>query len=131
MSSSPDKMSEVTRIGDLYDFYGGLLTERQREVIELYHVDDLSLAEIAETLSISRQAVHDQLRRASDQLESYESALQLCSLANEQRLAWATVWDSVDALSKQVPQASLQGLHEALHTLAKTLPCSTGGEADA
>jgi len=54
-----------------------MLTEKQREFVELYYFDDLSLAEIAEQFEISRQAVHDNIRRAGAQLLDYESKLKL------------------------------------------------------
>ncbi|MDI3534729.1 MAG: uncharacterized protein PWQ82_1094 [Thermosediminibacterales bacterium] len=70
-------LAKVVRIGLLNDFYGCLLTERQAKFIELYYNDDLSLSEIAEKFSISRQGVYDILRRSVDQLEEYESKLKL------------------------------------------------------
>lgn len=61
----------------LYDFYGQLLTERQREVMRLYCEDDLSLSEIADIVHGSRQSVYDALRRAQHTLEGYEARLEL------------------------------------------------------
>ena len=61
----------------MYDFYGALLTGRQREVFELYHEENFSLSEIAERLSITRQAVHISLRKAREELETYEEKLGL------------------------------------------------------
>ena len=58
------KFDDVTRQSLLYDFYGELLTQRQKEVIELYNEENLSLAEIAEEFGISRQGVHDALHKA-------------------------------------------------------------------
>ena len=57
-------MESIEKISLLYDFYGGLLTEKQRQVMELYHEENLSLAEIAEEFGISRQGVHDTLKKA-------------------------------------------------------------------
>ena len=59
------------------DFYGELLTDRQREVVELYHGDNLTLAEIAEEFGISRQGVHDTLKNAEMALTEYEEKLRL------------------------------------------------------
>ena len=56
-------------------FYGGLLTERQRQVLSLHCEEDLSLAEIAEETGISRQAVHETLNRAAIKLEEMEDRL--------------------------------------------------------
>lgn len=56
----------------LFDFYGDLLTERQREFYDLYHNEDLSLTEIAENAGITRQGVRDVLVRAEGTLEEFE-----------------------------------------------------------
>lgn len=61
----------------LYDFYGDLLTEHQQSVYEAYVQENLSLAEIAEEKGISRQGVHDIVRRCNALLEEYESKLKL------------------------------------------------------
>ena len=54
----------------LFDFYGDLLTDRQKEFYDLYHNEDLSLAEIAENAGITRQGVRDVLVRAENTLEA-------------------------------------------------------------
>ena len=56
----------------LLDFYGELLTEKQRECFDLHYNEDLSLAEIAEQLGISRQGVWDNIRRAEASLQEVE-----------------------------------------------------------
>ena len=56
----------------LYDYYGDLLTERQKMCFELYHDQDLSLAEIAQELKVSRQGVYDNLSRAEATLRNME-----------------------------------------------------------
>ena len=61
----------------LYDFYGELLTEHQRRVYEEVVFDDLSLGEVAEKLGISRQGVHDMVRRTEKALRKYEEKLGL------------------------------------------------------
>ena len=61
----------------LYDFYGELLTEHQKEIYEQFVLDDLSLSEIAESEGISRQGVHDLVRRCQKALEGYEAKLHL------------------------------------------------------
>ena len=70
-------MEERVLISLLIDFYGALLTERQLQCLQLHHEDDLSLAEIADQLGGSRQAVHDNLQRALQLLHSYEDRLHL------------------------------------------------------
>ena len=61
----------------LYDFYGELLTERQQPVYESVVLEDYSLSEVAENLGISRQGVHDMIKRCNHTLEEYESRLHL------------------------------------------------------
>ncbi|MGI6143383.1 MAG: YlxM family DNA-binding protein [bacterium] len=68
-------MEKVLRVAQLFDLYGDLLTERQQEFIRLYYEEDFSLGEIAITFKISRQAVHDTLRRAEALLEDWEEKL--------------------------------------------------------
>ena len=59
----------------LYDYYGELLTEKQRQLFDLYYDQDYSLSEIAAAAGISRQGVHDTLARAEELLEGYERTL--------------------------------------------------------
>lgn len=61
----------------LYDFYGELLNDHQRKVYEDFYFNDLSLSEIAEEEGISRQGVHDLVKRCTRTLEEYESKLHL------------------------------------------------------
>ena len=61
----------------LYDFYGALLTEHQRQVYEDVVLNDFSLSEVAENRGISRQGVHDMIRRCNKSLEEYENKLHL------------------------------------------------------
>ena len=70
-------MEDKIKSGYLYDFYGELLTDHQRSVYEMSINEDLSLSEIADSLSISRQAVHDIIKRCDKLLEDYESRLHL------------------------------------------------------
>ena len=61
----------------LYDFYGDLLTDHQKEIYEAYALDNLSLAEMANEFGISRQGVHDIIKRVNASLEEYEKKLGL------------------------------------------------------
>lgn len=61
----------------LLDYYGALLPLKQQELAKLYHYDDLSLSEIADTLGITRQGVLDGLERAEKKLREYDEALGL------------------------------------------------------
>ena len=70
-------MEKIVAQGLLYDFYGELLTEHQRRVYEDVVFNDMSLSEIAEEQGISRQGVHDLIRRCDKILCDYESKLHL------------------------------------------------------
>lgn len=68
---------KTMRMNYLFDFYQGLLTEKQRNYLELYYLEDYALSEIAETYQVSRQAVYDNIKRTDELLEEYETKLQL------------------------------------------------------
>ena len=70
-------MDKILEQALLYDFYGELLTERQQQVYESVVLEDYSLSEVAENLGISRQGVHDMIKRCNHTLEEYESRLHL------------------------------------------------------
>ncbi len=70
-------MEKIVQQGILYDFYGELLTEHQRNVYESVVYENLSLGEIADEMNISRQAVHDIIKRTDRILEDYEERLGL------------------------------------------------------
>jgi len=70
-------MAKDYSIAFLLDFYGELLTEKQREFLEYYYNEDLSLAEIAVNEGISRQGVRDAIKRAEKQLLEMEASLGL------------------------------------------------------
>jgi UPF0122 protein BPUM_1495 len=72
-----NSLEQRVRLGRLFDAYGCLLTEKQQKCLELYFCDDLSLAEIADELEVSRQAIHDLIKRVEHTLERYESKLAL------------------------------------------------------
>ena len=61
----------------LYDYYGSLLTDKQKSYYEDYYFNDLSLSEIAENNNVSRNAVHNQLKIVIEKLEFYENNLKL------------------------------------------------------
>lgn len=69
------KANEMREMPLLFDFYGGLLTERQRELCDYYYNDDLSLSEIAANTGITRQGVRDSLKKAEEILVSAEASL--------------------------------------------------------
>lgn len=78
-------MKRIAEKALLFDFYGPLLTEKQGKMWDLYYQRDLSLSEIAEQEGISRQAVHDLLKRTEKILEEYELKLGLINRFLDER----------------------------------------------
>jgi hypothetical protein len=70
-------IEQTIKINYLLDFYKELLTEKQKFALEMYYQEDLSIVEIAENLEVSRQAIHDLLKRGEHLLEDYEEKLKL------------------------------------------------------
>ena len=70
-----DEVSRKIELAWLTAFYGGLLTDKQRQVLSLHCEEDLSLAEIAQEAGVSRQGVHDMLTRAAQRLFEMEEKL--------------------------------------------------------
>lgn len=68
-------VEKTLEISLLYDFYGELLTQRQKSILQYYYEDNYTLGEIAEETGISRQAVHDAVHKAERSLHSYEEKL--------------------------------------------------------
>ncbi|SFE57374.1 hypothetical protein SAMN02910327_01539 [Peptostreptococcaceae bacterium pGA-8] len=93
-------LDSVAEASLLYDFYGNLLTENQNQVMRLYHEENLSLGEIAEERGISRQGVHDTLKKAEKALREYENRLGLVARFDSNR-------KSVDELAKLINEVSI------------------------
>lgn len=70
-------MEERIYLNSLYDYYGELLTEKQKQYFEDYYFSNLTLAEIAENESVSRNAVHKQIKEAETKLKTYEEKLKI------------------------------------------------------
>jgi len=83
----------------LFDFYGDLLTEKQREYYDLHYNSDLSLQEIAEQSGVSRQAVWDIIRRAEQSLNEFEDKTGLVARAVRRRKAV----EELEALISRLP----------------------------
>lgn len=94
-------MDDILHLTLLYDFYGELLTEKQKQVYEMHYQNDLSLSEIAGELSISRQAVRDQLVRTGKILQGYEDTLHLISRFEEQRRAVEEMKAIMEAMERE------------------------------
>ena len=70
-------MDKLSEIAFMLDFYGGLLTEKQKQIMSYHYEEDMSLSEICEIFDTSRQAVHDIIKRTEKILINYETELGL------------------------------------------------------
>ena len=71
------ELEKREKLIELYDLYSNLLTEKQKDYFENYYFDDLSLAEIAEDNNVSRNAIHDMLKKSVEELLKYEEKMNL------------------------------------------------------
>jgi predicted DNA-binding protein YlxM (UPF0122 family) len=99
---SLDTLQARSRYLALFDRYGALLTDHQREVLDLYLKIDWSLAEIAAHQGTSRAAVHDIVRRSTRLMEDYESRLGLLAEAGRRRRAIATLEKELAGLKRRM-----------------------------
>ena len=80
----------------LFDFYQSLLTDKQRNYLELFYLQDYALSEIADTFNVSRQAVYDNIRRTGDLVEDYETKLGLYKRFEQRRDIYDKMKQSLD-----------------------------------
>jgi len=104
----------------LYDYYGDLLTHRQKECFEMRYYQDLSLGEIGEELGISRQGVHDNLSRAEALLQNMETKTGCVSRDRACRKAAKTILDAANAL-QQSADSSVSALAQQIIDAAQGL----------
>ena len=90
-------MEDRVEISLLMDYYGPLLTEKQKSIMELYYNEVLSLAEIAELNNTSRQAIHDLIKRCYKQFLAYESKLNLLEKSLEKEKKIINILDNINS----------------------------------
>lgn len=106
-----DKIMEQTL---LYDFYGELLTDHQRQIFEAVILNDYSLSEVAEDLGISRQGVHDMVKRCNKILTGYEEKLQLV----KKFLSVKEKVDQIHTLTQDCENQSKESLMEQIEKIS-------------
>lgn len=99
--------NQAYRMAMLYDFYGDLLTDRQKEFYDLYYNEDLSLAEIAENYGISRQGVRDVIVRAEAAMTEIEDKTHLIRRFFRMQGELSAIDAAADRLLDAVRQGSL------------------------
>ncbi|MCI5823209.1 MAG: DNA-binding protein [Lachnospiraceae bacterium] len=105
-------MNDKIKQGYLYDFYGELLNVHQRTIYEDFVLNDLSLGEIATEQGISRQAVHDNIRRTTNTLQGYEDKLHLIE-------KFVNIRQKVEQIDSLVRQDPLQNVEDTLSSISK------------
>ena len=110
-------VDDIAKASLLYDFYGALLTEKQRQVMALYHEENLSLSEIAQEHGISRQPVHDTLKKAEQALEDYENKLNLIDKLVKTEEAIARIDHEIDRLAAQASATKDMSTVEGLNRI--------------
>ncbi|HHV93155.1 MAG TPA: putative DNA-binding protein [Firmicutes bacterium] len=99
-------IDQTVHMGLLFDFYGQLLTEKQRLFFSLYHQDDLSLGEIAEQYGVTRQAVYDIIQRSQKTLINFEEKLGLIKRHIRQREQLERLQKKLKELADELAQTA-------------------------
>lgn len=98
----------------LLDLYGGLISERQYEAMDYYYNQDLSLAEIGEILSVSRQAVRNSIKNGEENILMYESRLGLYKKSERAKKKIENAAKKILRLNKELRSEELKSLAEEL-----------------
>ncbi len=110
-------MEKIVERNMLYDFYGELLTPHQQEIYESIIFQDLSLSEVAELHGISRQGVHDLVRRCDKLLEGYENKLHLV----ERFVTLKSSVGELRELTREYEKSKDRALFEQIDQLCQTI----------
>lgn len=115
-------LDDLTVDSLLFDFYGELLPEKQREFFRLYHEENCSLQEIADEYGVTRQGVHDGVRKAENSLRSYEEKLGLVARLSKTEEVLRSIDRKIDILLTQFSgnkelEAGLLDIRASLDTL--------------
>lgn len=110
-------LEKIAWMNLLNDFYGQLLTKRQKYFMELYYGQNLSLGEIAAEFAVTRQAVHDTLKRAEQLLEKYEKKLGLVAKFKQERDKLVEAISLLDAYAATTKDSKVQRAREILNEI--------------
>ncbi len=111
-------------LGLLLDFYGDILPERRRSMMDLYYNDDLSLSEVAEQLGVTRQAVRETVKKTEAELLFYEEKLGLLRRFTRAQECAARLRTLCDGAEAELPPA----LREELRVEVERLCAAVGDE---
>lgn len=115
-----DDLERLYDLAQLYDLYGALLTGKQRECLHLHIAEDFSLAEIGETLGITRQAAHESIRRAEHALSEMEERLGLRARRAAEERELAGIYEELCALKEPIATADVQHIIAPLRRYVET-----------
>ena len=126
LSINVSSEEERVKIGLLLDLYGNILTEKQKQTMDLYFQQDYSLSEISEQLSITRQAVRDSLLRAETTLFDTDARLGLLDKFNNMRQSLVTSYENAAfvkdfAQRKYLPSEIIDKLNEIMDSASASL----------
>lgn len=116
--------NQTYRMSMLFDFYGDLLTDRQKEFYDLYYNEDLSLAEIAENYSISRQGVRDVIVRAEAAMTEIEDKTHLIRRFHEMRKQLQEISaaaQQIKSVNERCQDQDIERLADKIRSLADRL----------
>lgn len=114
-----EETDDIGYVSLLFDFYGALLGEHQREIMSAYHEDDLSLAEIADNMGMTRQGVHYTLKKAERMLKEYEDKLGMVRRYTDNQKKLRKAENIIEEFLKEVEPGSRHA--EYINDLKKTL----------
>ncbi len=106
------------RLTLLLDYYGDLLSEQRRSVMELYYCEDLSLSEIAENTGITRQAVRDSIKKGETELHRIDEALNLVNRMQTIQDRCSAASDQLKEILGEIPKGDI---HTSLSDLLESI----------
>ena len=109
-------MDKTVHVNVLLDLYDQLLSDRQRQVMDLYYKEDYSLNEISDLLSISKQAVSEHIKRAEAALKNYEVALELARKTKRWNEDGKAIAKSLEELRQFSADARFQDIIDGIET---------------
>lgn len=116
-----ESFEEIVELSLLFDFYGEMLGEHKKQIFEDYVLNDLSLAEIAEEEGISRQGVHDIVKRCTKQLKEYEAALHLVEKFQNMKTKLTKASELLGTLDKEADASDITEARKLLKEMLEEL----------
>ncbi len=101
----------------LFDFYGPLLTDKQKRCLQMHLYEDFSLSEISAQLGISRQAVYDTLRRSEQIMQQYEDRLGLAARLTNERAELLSILTDLKAIEQESGNDKLNNIIRRISVL--------------